>query len=128
MSKYNSVLFLAVLFLALPLRSSVTVWRSQSAIASYIVFAITLLPHLLWLHTHDYLPFTYIRITTARPFAVSLREVAIFPLTSLGFFLPGLAMFAIGALAPWRVWRRAFPVDGARTDYSSAPCCSCLSS
>src|SRR6185312_9349146 len=68
MSKYNSALFLITLFLAMPLRSSRAVWYSRAAFACYTCCAAALLPHLLWLQAHDYLPFAYFQQTTARPF------------------------------------------------------------
>ena len=105
LSKYNSALFLAALFLALPLRSSSAVWYSRSAIACYVVSAAALMPHLIWLRAHNYLPFAYFQETTSRPFGVSLREALIFPFTSLGLFLPALLIYVISARAGWRTWQ-----------------------
>ena len=105
LSKYNSALFLAALFFALPLRGSSAAWYSRSAIACYVVSVAALLPHLIWLRAHNYLPFAYFQETTSRPFAVSVREALIFPFTSFGFFLPALLIYVIATRARWQAWR-----------------------
>lgn len=106
LSKYVSVLFLATLFFALPLRSSRAVWRSRSAIAGYFALALAVLPHLIWLHTHGYPPFTYIQVTTSRSFLTSLREAVMFPIISFGFALPALLIYGSATGARGKSWWR----------------------
>jgi hypothetical protein len=106
LSKYTSVLFLATLLLALPLRSSRAVWVSRSAIAAYASFVLAAAPHALWLYKSGSLPFVYLQVTTARPFWVSAREAVLFPLTSMGFFLPALIIYLTATRRHARVWWR----------------------
>jgi len=106
LSKYVSVLFLPVLFFALPLRGTPAVWRSRSAIASYVALALAVLPHLIWLHTHDYQPFTYVQQSTYRPSLTSLREAVLFPIILVGLLLPAVLIYASATSARRHSWWR----------------------
>lgn len=117
LSKYQSITFLAALFVAVYfLKRSATVYRSRAAIACYLVAGATVAPHVAWLVHHGLLPFRYADVTTARAFGDVVREVALFPLASVLFLAPAFVVYSVAAGWNWRQALAAFakPFVGER--------------
>jgi hypothetical protein len=103
LSKYSSVIFVAVLFVAVhfPKRNNAT-YGSRAAIACYVVVGAMMLPHLVWLTRHDFLPFRYAEVATSRSFAAAVREVMLFPLAWAGFLAIPTLIYVVAAGLNWR--------------------------
>lgn len=99
LSKYSSVIFVAVLFAGLhfPKRNNAT-YRSPAAIACYVVVGAMVVPHVVCgLVNHDFLPFRYAEAAAARSFPAALRETIVFPLLWAGFLAVPAAIYALAA-------------------------------
>ncbi len=104
LSKYQSAIFLLVLFAAVYfIKGSARPYVGRAALACFAVGLLALVPHLIWLQHNDYLPIAYAQLSGARPWATVARESATFLLTSAGFVGVGVLAYAWAGGGNW--WR-----------------------
>jgi hypothetical protein len=95
LSKYQSAIFLLALGVAVyAAKGSLRPFRSKAALTCYAVALAMVVPHLVWLTHHHFLPVVYMQETTCRPWAIVLWESIVFLAVFAAYAAPAVALYA----------------------------------